>query len=196
MNNNKVHTVCSCYFFNSKQQLWKQPTVCLTRSVSFKLIYSCLLRFSSLTPPQPDPRLFHGYTNELLCGLSCAFSRCFTASPYTNPAVILDNAEHLPLSPPAKSKRGDLFPPFICNVMSMYSLLVTELEKMVDLTVWENPWGFSRDQGTLSWQLEPKKTSFSSRCQPWRFWIASPEGSEEVHILVRLGLEAIWVSRI
>lgn len=102
------------------------------------------------TPPQPDPKLCHEYTNQLLCSLSRAFSRCFTASPYTNPAVRFDNAEHLPLSPSAKSKRGDLSPPFICNVMSMYSLLVTELEKMVDPTVWENPWGFSGDQGTLS----------------------------------------------
>lgn len=50
----------------------------------------------------------------------------------------------------------------------MYSLLVTKLEKMVDPTVWENPWGFFRDQGTLSWQLEPNRTSFSSRCRSWR----------------------------
>lgn len=97
-------------------------------------------------------------------------------------AVRLDNAEHLPLSPPALNKRGDLSPPFISNVTSMYNLLVTELEKMVEPTVWENPWGFSGDQGTLSWQLEPKKTSFSSRCQCWGFWIVSPEGWEEIHI--------------
>lgn len=51
----------------------------------------------------------------------------------------------------------------------MYSLLVTKLEKMVDPTVWENPWGFFRDQGTLSWQLEPNRTRFSSRCRSWRF---------------------------
>lgn len=34
------------------------------------------------------------------------------------------------MSPPAMDKREDLSPPFICNVTSMYSLLVTELEKM------------------------------------------------------------------
>lgn len=116
--------------------------------------------------------------------------------PHTISAVRFDNAEHLPLSPPAKSKRGDLSPLFICNVMSMYSLLVTELEKMVDPTVWENPWGFSGDQGTLSWQLEPKKTSFSLRCQSWRFWNMSPESWEEISIWVHIGLKAIWVSWI
>lgn len=103
-----------------------------------------------LSPPSARPPVMAKYTNQLLCGPSCAFSRCFTTAPYMTPAVRLDNAEHLLLSPSAMNKRGDLSPPFICNVTSMYSLLVTELEKMVEPTVWENPWGFSRDQGTLS----------------------------------------------
>lgn len=144
-------------------------------------MHSCLFPFPSLShrtatvhhparpPPQPDLQLWHEYTNQLLCGPSCAFSRCFTAAPYMTPAVRFDNAEHLLLSPRATNRRGDLSPPFICNVTSMYSLRVTELEKMVELTVWEDPWGFSGDQGTLSWQLEPKKTSSSSRCQSWDY---------------------------
>lgn len=168
----------------------QKTAFCLTRSVSLKLIYSCLFPVSSLSdctttvhrPPRPHLQLWHEYTNQLLRGPSCAFSRCFTTAPCMTPAVRFDNAEHLPLSPSAMNKRGDLSPPFICNVTSMYSLLVTELEKMVGPTVWENPWGFSGDQGTLSWQLEPKKTGFSSRCQSWAFWIVSPEGWEEIHI--------------
>lgn len=150
----------------------------------------------SAHPPQPDPQLWHEYTNRLLCGPSRAFSRCFTAAPYMTPAVRFDNAEHLPLSPPAMNKRGDLSPPFICNVTSMYRLLVTELEKMVEPTVWENPWGFSGDQGTLSWQLEPKKTSFSSRCQSWGFLNCVSWRLRGNSHLVHLGLDAIWVSRI
>ena len=101
-------------------------------------------------PPRPDLQLRHEYTNQLLRGPSCAFSRCFTTALCMTPAVRFDNAEHLLLSPSAMNKRGDLSPPFICNVTSMYSLLVTELEKMLGPTVWENPWGFSGDQGTLS----------------------------------------------
>ena len=140
-------------------------------------------------PLNPTPKIWHECTNQLLCGWSCAFSSCFRTSPHMTVAVRFDNAEHLPLSPLAMNKRGDFSPPFICNVTSVQSLVVTELGKMVDPTVCENPWGFSWEQGTLSWQDAPKKDQLPLTVPIVRFlYCAAWRLSGNAH-LVELGLK-------
>lgn len=93
LNNNGTPRMMLLFFvLNSKHWLWKQPTVCLTRSFPLKMIYSCSFRFSSLshgtdtghclTPPRQLTLTYgQAYTNRQPCGLSCAFSRCFYSTP-------------------------------------------------------------------------------------------------------------------
>lgn len=130
------------------------------------VLFVSILLSVTLYPDGPSPLSAQptscGINMQISCCISCAFSRCFTAAPCMTPAVRFDNAEHLPLSPSATNQSGDLFPPFICNVRSMYPLLVTELEKLVEATVWRTHRDF---WGIIACQLEPEKTSFSSQCQ-------------------------------
>lgn len=195
------------FFFFRQQTLALKTAHSLFDKVIFIKDYLLLLiSFFSLfitwhrhgPPPHPTPSadpsvMARIHKSAAAWSEPCIQQVFLLRTPFTAPAVRFDNSERLSLSPPAKSEWGDLSPPFIRNVMSMYSLLVSELEKMVDPSACETPWGFSWDQGTLPWQLKPKKTSFSLRCQSWHVWSVSPRGLEEIHILLGLRLGAIWV---